>query len=95
MGKKYNVSAGEIILTMVIIGVVLVIAPWVSYWCSYFGGWLASITIGGILCDSLNTLFGTLRFTSDMLPEMAGALGWIGGFFKAVSTTTTTSNRQR
>ena len=87
MGKKYSVSAGEIIAIMLVIAVVLVIAPFISYWCSYFGGWIASITIGGILCDSLNTLFATERFTPDMLPAMAGALGWIGSFFKAVNTT--------
>lgn len=85
MNKK-NTTGFEILGILFVVAVLLVISPFISYWCAYFGGWIASITIGGILCDSLNTLFGTLRFTPDMLPEMAGALGWIGAFFKAVKT---------
>ena len=65
-----------------IIMLVLVI-PFISFWISYFGGWITSIIIGDTLCKALNILFGTAYFTKDMLPMMAGALGWIGGFFKS------------
>lgn len=84
MGKRYNVSAGEILAIIIVIVVLLIIAPFISYWLAHFGGWLAKITIGATLCDALNTLFGTMRFQPDMLPQMAGALGWIGSFFKGV-----------
>lgn len=50
-----------------IIATVLVL-PFISFWLCYFGGWVASITIGNILTDGLNTLFQTTWFTKDMIP---------------------------
>lgn len=41
-----------------IIATVLVL-PFISFWLCYFGGWVASITIGNILTDGMNTLFQT------------------------------------
>lgn len=35
--------------------------------------------IDNTLCNALNTCFGTTRFE----PWIAGALGWIGGYFKS------------
>lgn len=64
-----------------IIATVLVL-PFISFWLCYFGGWVASITIGNILTDGLNTLFQTTWFTKDMIPLRAGTLGWIGSYFK-------------
>lgn len=64
-----------------IIATVLVL-PFISFWLCYFGGWVASITIGNILTDGLNTLFQTTWFTKDMIPLCAGALGWIGSYFE-------------
>lgn len=98
MGKKYydgeeSSGVGEIIGGILLFIVLLVFAPWISYWLSYFGGWITSLVVGATLCDALNTLFDTTRFTPDMLPQMAGALGWIGSFFKGVSSTT--NNRRR
>lgn len=67
-----------------IIATVLVL-PFISFWLCYFGGWVASITIGNILTDGLNTLFQTTWFTKDMIPLCAGMLGWIGSYFKTSS----------
>lgn len=64
-----------------IIATVLIL-PFISFWLCYFGGWVASITIGNILTDGLNTLFQTTWFTKDMIPLCAGTLGWIGSYFK-------------
>lgn len=64
-----------------IIATVLVL-PFISFWLCYFGGWVASITIGNILTDGMNTLFQTTWFTKDMIPLYAGTLGWIGSYFK-------------
>lgn len=91
MGKKYydsdeSSNIGEIIGLIIFIVVLFVFAPWISYWLAYFGGWITSLVVGATLCDALNTLFDTTRFTPDMLPQMAGALGWIGSFFKSVNT---------
>ena len=80
---KNNVLAiiGAIAL---IIGTVLIL-PFISFWLSYFGGWICKITIGKTLVTALNTLFNTTYFTTEMLPWIAGALGWIGGFFKSTN----------
>ena len=90
MGKTYGYNdkggVGEIIGLIAFIIVLFIFAPWVSYWLAYFGGWITSLVVGATLCDALNTLLDTTRFTPDMLPQMAGALGWIGSFFKSVST---------
>ena len=82
---KKDTTLAEVILILIGLAVLLIFMPFISYWLSYFGGWLASIVIGETLCNALNTLFGTLRFHPEMLPQMAGALGWIGSFFKGTT----------
>lgn len=76
-----------IIGAVTLLGVVLIFLPFISFWLSYFGGWIASLVIGDTLCKALNTLFQTTTFTKELLPWYAGALGWIGGFFKATIST--------
>lgn len=68
----------------VLVGLILIL-PFISFWLSYFGGWLCKIAIGNTLTKALNILFNTTHITAEMLPWMAGALGWIGGFFKAIN----------
>ena len=65
-----------------VVAILLLIMPFINFWLAYFGGWLAKIIIGGKLAAALNLLFNTTYFTAEMLPMMAGALGWIGSFFK-------------
>ena len=67
----------------VIIGLILIL-PFISFWLSYFGGWVCKVTIGNTLVKALNILFNTTYFTTEMIPWIAGALGWIGGFFKTI-----------
>ena len=76
--KEISSVVGAIVL---IIGLFLIL-PFISFWASYFGGWICKITIGNTLVKSLNMLFNTTYFTTEMLPWIAGALGWIGGYFK-------------
>ena len=74
-----------------VIGVIIlmiVVMPFIHFWLAYFGGWIAMHVIGNPLTNALNTLFNTTYFHKEMLPMMAGALGWIGGFFKSVTSTT-------
>lgn len=66
-----------------LIGMLFVIAPFIGFWCAYFGGWLAKLTIGNILCRAL-ALIG-ITIIPDQIPLLAGGLGWIGGFFKSYS----------
>lgn len=75
-----------IIGEVVIIILLLLLFPFISFFFSYLGGWLAKITIGGALCKALNVLFNVSYFTPDKIPLMAGALGWIGGYFKTSTT---------
>lgn len=67
----------------------IVIMPFINFWIAYFGGWIVSLVIGGPLCNALNTIFGTTRFDPNMIPWIAGGLGWMGSYFKTrVSTNT-------
>ena len=59
--------------------------PMIAFWFAYLGGWIAKVVIGTQLASALNVLFNTSYFVPAMLPKMAGALGWIGGFFKTTS----------
>ena len=76
-----------IIGAIAIIALTLIVMPFVSFWLAYFGGWITMHVIGDTLANALNTLFNTTYFHKEMLPMMAGALGWIGGYFKSVSST--------
>ena len=80
--KNNDTTLAEVILILIGLAILLIFMPFISYWLSYFGGWLTSLVIGNTLCDALNMTFATVRFTPEMLPEMAGALGWVGSFFK-------------
>lgn len=72
----------SIITALLFIVFCVVVSPFVSYWLSYFGGWIASLTIGVPLSNSLNDIFNTQYFTPERIPELAALLGWVGGFFK-------------
>ena len=66
-----------------LIGLVIlafVISPFLTFWLAFFGGWLAKITIGGVLASGLQTL--GLSISVNQIPLIAGTLGWIGCFFK-------------
>jgi hypothetical protein len=65
--------------------VMIFVLPWLGFWLAYFGGWIAKITIGGVLVKGL-ALIG-LNITPDKIPLLSGALGWIGGFFKSITST--------
>lgn len=71
---------------VVVICVLFVIMPFISFWLAYFGGWIAKLVIGTKLAAALNILFNTTYFTAEMLPMVAGALGWVGSFFKSTTT---------
>ena len=84
MSRK-NVSGWAIVGIIVFLVVVIIIQPALLFWLGYFGGWLAKLVIGTKLVTAINMVFGT-AFTADMLPMIGGALGWIGGFFKSIRT---------
>lgn len=90
--KKTNIVL-SVILIIVILVFSLIVGPFISYWLAYFGGWIASLTIGGLLADSLNSIFNTTYFTPENIPALAALLGWIGGFFKSSVVAKTISQR--
>ena len=83
------------VVILMVLGVMLLIfiAPLIGFWVAYFCGWVAKITFGTKLAAALNMLFQTTYFTKDMIPMVAGALGWIGGFFKSSTTAAKRSNK--
>lgn len=83
LDRNYNFNVGGGLSVLGIIGLVIgviFIAPWLSFWLAYFGGWVAKIVIGNYLVKGF-ALFG-ITMPIDKIPLAAGILGWIGGFFK-------------
>lgn len=56
------------------------IAPWLLFWISYFGGWVAKLLIGKYLVEGFT--YFNINIPIDKIPLIAGCIGWIGGFFK-------------
>ena len=75
-------------IILIILGVIalIFILPWIAFWLAYFGGWIAKILIGKQLVNGFALIGITLPI--DKIPLLAGTLGWIGGFFKAINTNT-------
>lgn len=67
-----------------IIGVIIlcIIAPIITFGAGWFGGWILMKIVGGAVVTGLNTLFGTTRFTPDLIPVVCGVLAVIGSCFK-------------
>lgn len=84
----------ELIGIITLICIVFIAMPFINFWVAYFGGWIAKLVIGAKLATALNILFNTTYFTAEMLPMMAGALGWIGSFFK-ITTTIKNKNKNK
>lgn len=70
----------KILSALGILVLLLILEPIAVFWVSYFFGWIASFVIGNPLCSALNTTFNT-TFTKDMIPLIAGAIGWIASYF--------------
>lgn len=70
----------KILIGLGILALSLIIEPIAVFWISYFFGWIASFVIGNSLCYALNTTFNA-AFTKDIIPLIAGAIGWIASYF--------------
>lgn len=57
---------------------------------SIFFGWFLGLIIqffcGQFVADGMNMLFGTTRFSPEVIPLIGGCLGFIGSFFKSSSS---------
>ena len=72
-----------ILIGLALAALLFFVAPFICFWLAYFGGWITKLVIGDTVCSALNILFNVTYFTPDKLPMMAGALGFIGGYFKS------------
>ena len=68
----------------VIIGIIVlcIVEPIIIFGAGWFGGWILMKIVGGAVVTGLNTLFGTTRFTPDIIPVVCGTLAVIGSYFK-------------
>lgn len=72
-----------ILLLLLAVGFII-IYPWLAFWFAYLGGILAKIFIGQELVAGF-ALLG-INISIEQIPLIARTLGWIGGFFKAISS---------
>lgn len=70
----------KILIALGVFALLLIVEPVAVFWMSYFFGWIASFVIGDPLCHALNATFNT-AFTKDVIPLIAGAIGWIASYF--------------
>lgn len=84
--KDFVESLIAIIGAVVLIGILFLLVPLLTFFFGWLAGLLAKVAIGVPLCNALNMLLNVSYFTPDKLPMMGGALGWVGSFFKTSVT---------
>ena len=67
------------IVSVIILGIFI---PVIIFGACWLGGWILMKIVGGAVINGLNTLFGTTRFTPDIIPVVCGTLAVIGSYFK-------------
>ena len=82
-GFNFNFGGLTILGAIALIILAVIIEPFLVFWLCYFSGWIAKITIGKTLVRALELL--GIIISKDQLPWLAGALGWIGSFFKNIN----------
>lgn len=80
LNTKSESSGGEIIGAIVALIIVFIFEPFIVFWCSYFGGWLAKLMVGSHLVEGLKLIHISVEL--NQIPLLAGVLGWIGTFFR-------------
>lgn len=78
--EKKSTAIVTLIASFVII---LLIAPWLSFWCSYFVGWISKMLIGKYIVAGFALV--NIDLPLDKIPLLAGCLGWIASFFMRVN----------
>lgn len=62
---------------IIVVGIIL------SYWLGYLGGMILNWGAGENFVKGLNLIFGTDRFTREMIPTICATLSVLGGYFRA------------
>lgn len=76
---------GKFILFVIAVGMI-VLNPLVNFGLGWIGGWLLKICFGRMIADGLNLLFGTTRFTPQLIPLACAILATIGQYFEGSQT---------
>lgn len=66
---------------VVIVGSIVLIIPF-EVFMAYVTGLIMKIFCGQLICDSMNLLLGTSRFTPELIPKMFVALGIIASWLR-------------
>lgn len=75
-------NVGTVVGAIIVVIILCIIEPIIIFGAGWFGGWILMKIVGGAVVTGLNTLFGTTRFTPDLIPVVCGTLAVIGSFFK-------------
>lgn len=73
---------GEGCLLVILAVVIFLLSPILTYCLGWLGGWLLIKIVGSTVVTGLNTLFGTTRFMTDLIPVVCGVLAVVGSYFK-------------
>lgn len=83
MNRKIDsVTVGTGLTALIVIVIVILVSPFISFGVCYIAGLIAKATIGNFLVDGF-ALFN-LNIPLDKIPLAAGILGWVASFFKEV-----------
>lgn len=66
---------------MAIAASIILVIPF-SVFMSYLVGLVMKMFCGQLICDGMNLLFGTTRFTPELIPKMFVALGIIASWLR-------------
>lgn len=73
---------GEGCLLVILMVVIFLLSPILTYCLGWFGGWILSQIVGTAITNGFNILFDTTRFTPELIPITCGALTVVGNYFK-------------
>lgn len=85
LNTKSEPSGGEIAGTIIALILICIFEPFIVFWLSYFGGWLAKLMVGSHLVEGLKLIHISIEL--NQIPLLAGVLGWIGAFFHNIWNT--------
>lgn len=77
-------NTGSVIAAIIGVAIFYIITPIIMFGSGWCGGWILMNTVGGAVATGLNALFGTTRFTQDIIPVVCGVLTIIGSYFKTI-----------
>jgi len=87
MAKNNDQTSTAIIGCFTAILIFILFIP-ICAFTGMFVGWVASWTIGNMLCESLNMIFKS-SFKPENLPMLFFGLGAIGAMFRSTTTSNT------